>query len=222
MKDLYHDSVFYLKTNTWDSCLNDIEAYDKIKSRSFVGEPELIVLQSWYTALGKGCEKNITFAIELLEQDAVQKSAGALCAAGLGFLRGYYGCPDEDRALYFFNKAEKICVRKANYQKGMMSFNRYLIKRDNLNDLEMARTFFAKAAKSGHATSLSMHVFCRTKPKVVHILKFFSILASYLVSRSNLGGPERWWCYRDLEKYRPTTVKLAEGCGHALGYFAKK
>ncbi|WP_394426789.1 hypothetical protein [Vreelandella stevensii] len=221
MQDLYHDPVFYLKTHAWGSGLNDFNAHEKIASRSFVGEPELIVLKSWYIALGKGCDKSVPVAIELLKHKDVQNSASALCAAGLGFLRGYYGHADESKALFFFNKAEEICIRKANYQKGMMSFNKCLTKSGGSHDLAMASYFFGKAAKHGHATSLNMHAFCRTSSRIRHLSEYSSALAGYFFSRSNLGGPERWWCYRDLEKIRPTAVRLAEGCGHALGYLAK-
>lgn len=222
MKDLYHDSVFYLKTNTWESGLNDSDAYDKIKARSLAGDPEFIVLESWYTALGKGCEKSISSGIGLLEHNAVQGSSGALCAAGKGFLKGYYGNPDENKAFFFFDKAEKICFRKGGYCKGALYFSKFLNDREDFESFEKAGYYFKKSAKDGHATSLKMYLFCSSKYRALRFIKYVSVFFVYMVSRRAIGGPERWWCYRDLEKYRPTTVELAEGCGHALGYFAKK
>ncbi|WP_394423518.1 hypothetical protein [Vreelandella stevensii] len=221
MKDLYHDPVFYLKTNTWSGGLNDFDAYSKIQERSLSGDPELIVLKSWYIALGKGCEKNISSGIELLENNAVHGHAGALCAAGKGFLKGYYGDPDEDKAFFFFDKAEKICLRKGCYFKGVFYFNQFLTNREDLESFEKAGYYFKKSAKNGHATSLKMYLFCSSKYRALRLVKYISFFFVYMVSRRAIGGPERWWCYRDLEKYRPTTVELAESCGHALGYFAK-
>lgn len=222
MKDLYHDSVFYLKTCSWESKLSDADIYKKIVSRAQSNDPDFLVLQSWYLSLGKGCKRDISTAIKLLETSTVQLNVGSLCAAGLGFLRGYYGEPNEAIALSYFDQAEKICPRKASYQKGYMHFNRYFYQGGTVSDLKKARLFFEKAAKRGHATSLNFHVFCRTGTRTYHIYKYFLMLVGYLLARKSLGGPERWWCYRDLEAFRPPAVRLAEGCGHALGYFAKK
>ncbi|WP_447529894.1 hypothetical protein [Vreelandella sp. TE19] len=221
MQDLYHGPIFYFKTNAWEEGVNDEDAYKKIIARVEANESDFLALKSWYLALGKGCDKDVLSALDILNNDALNRNAGALCAVGVGFLRGYYGEEDEEKALYFFDKAEKICFRKANYQKGLMRFNRYYFQGKREIDKVMARSFFEKAARNGHATSLSFLVFCREGPRFKHIFRQLRMFFIYLLSRSSLSGPERWWCYRELRPYRPTAVSLAENCGHALGYFAK-
>ncbi|MFG6668795.1 hypothetical protein ACGK9R_17040 [Halomonas sp. HNIBRBA4712] len=224
MKKLYHDPIFYFKTNSWPSSMSDVEAFNRISLRAKAGEPDFIVLESWCLALGKGCAQNCDSPLKVLKDDRVNKSSVALCAIGLGFLRGYYGSVDENKAIEFFDKASEICPFKANYQKGFMYFEKYYYGGKEKDNIINAKFFFEEAAKKGHATSLNFHVFCRAgaKTHLRHFSRYFFILTKYMFAKGRLSGPERWWCYRDLDIYRPTAASLAEGCGKALGYFSKK
>lgn len=222
MKDLYHDPVFYLRTHSWDRGLRNLDAFEKIKTHAMSGEPEFIVLESWYKALGKGCEKDASSAVEMLKNPDVQENARSLCAAGLGFLRGYYGVVSEEEALLLFNRAARICPRKGDYLKGVLYYDNFLKDRSDVVSFDKAGAFFKKAAKNGHATSLKMYLFCSSRHRSLRLIEYISVLFSYMASRRDLGGPERWWCYRDLERFRPSTVEFAENCGHALGYYSKR
>ncbi|MCC5884696.1 MAG: hypothetical protein JJU25_18920 [Halomonas sp.] len=222
MEDLYHDPVFYLRTHSWEKGLRDIDAFEKIKTSALSGEPEFVVLESWYKALGKGCEIDALAAIEALEREDVQGNARSLCAAGLGFMRGYYGEKSEEKALLYFDKAEKVCSRKGSYFKGVFYYRKFLENKSNFESFERAAANFKKAAKSGHATSLKMYLSCSSKYRSLRFINYVFVFFCYMVNRQDLGGPERWWCYRDLESFRPSTVEFAENCGHALGYYSKK
>lgn len=221
MKDLYHDPVFYLRTHSWEKGLRDIDAFERIKTSALSGEPEFVVLESWYKALGKGCEIDIASAIDTLENPDIQGNARSLCAAGLGFLRGYYGEESEEKALFFFDKADVICPRKGNYFKGVFYYSKFLENRSDEESFDRAGAHFKKAAKCGHATSLKMYLFCSSRHRSLRLINYIFVFFGYMSSRRELGGPERWWCYRDLDKFRPSTVEFAENCGHALGYYSK-
>ncbi|MBZ0331979.1 hypothetical protein KZO25_16800 [Halomonas sp. ANAO-440] len=221
MKDLYHDSVFYLRTNSWEGGMRDVDAYERIKARSQAGEPLFIILHSWYLTLGKGCEKNVALALSLINKEEVQESSAALCAAGLGVLRGYYGRLSEGEAISLFDKAEIVCARKGGYMKGVFYFNKFLSCRNDVESFKLAGECFKKASMKGHATSLKMYLFCSSQCRWLRFVKYCSVFFMYMVGRRGVDGPERWWCYRDLKQYRPTTVEFAENCGHALGYFSK-
>ncbi|WP_394423510.1 hypothetical protein [Vreelandella stevensii] len=222
MSDLYHAPIVYLRTHTWPSGLSDEDAFEKISERAKQNDPLFMVLLSMYLSAGKGCDENMDQAQAWLYKGLAYEKADAHCLAGMAYLYGYYGSKNTNEALKAFDSAEKICQKKGLYCKGYLYLNKYLADRSDKESFRKAGFFLRKSAMRGHATSLVMYIYCASDNVFIRYTKLISALLAYTIRRSSHSGPQRWWCYRDLNRLRPASVKFAEKTGNSLGYFSKK